>query len=214
VFNEKQNALTLTTTGTSGPATLIADTLNIPQYSGGGGASGIHTIVPFNGFISTMATSASMSASNLTSLILTAENIVFYPYKPQISFTASQLYINVTLLGVGTLGRICIYEDSNGVPLTLLYQSANLDCSTTGIKTATTLFDFNAGETYWLAFQVNTPTCSVSGIPVASSVPISAISTTIYNHLRRNVTFGTSAPSIANPTQASSVPIPFIGIRI
>lgn len=37
----KQGTLTLTTTGTSGAATLISNTLNIPQYSGGGGASGI-----------------------------------------------------------------------------------------------------------------------------------------------------------------------------
>jgi hypothetical protein len=39
VFNGKQNTLTLTTTGTSGAATLVGATLNIPQYSGGGGAS-------------------------------------------------------------------------------------------------------------------------------------------------------------------------------
>lgn len=36
-LNAKQDTLTLTTTGTSGPATLIGSTLNIPQYSGGGG---------------------------------------------------------------------------------------------------------------------------------------------------------------------------------
>jgi len=35
-LNTKQAALTLTTTGTSGAATLSAGTLNIPQYSGGG----------------------------------------------------------------------------------------------------------------------------------------------------------------------------------
>lgn len=39
----KQNAITLTTTGTSGAATLVGDTLNIPQYSGGGG-SGSQTL--------------------------------------------------------------------------------------------------------------------------------------------------------------------------
>ena len=33
----KQNTLTLTTTGTSGAATLVGATLNIPQYTGGGG---------------------------------------------------------------------------------------------------------------------------------------------------------------------------------
>ena len=32
-FNNKQNAITLTTTGTSGAATLVGATLNIPQYS-------------------------------------------------------------------------------------------------------------------------------------------------------------------------------------
>ena len=36
-FNNKQNAITLTTTGTSGAATLTGATLNIPQYSGGSG---------------------------------------------------------------------------------------------------------------------------------------------------------------------------------
>lgn len=35
----KQNTITLTTTGTSGAATLSGSTLNIPQYSGGGGGT-------------------------------------------------------------------------------------------------------------------------------------------------------------------------------
>jgi hypothetical protein len=34
-WNAKQDAITLTTTGTSGPATLVGSTLNIPQYAGG-----------------------------------------------------------------------------------------------------------------------------------------------------------------------------------
>jgi hypothetical protein len=38
-FNGKQDAITLTTTGTSGPATLTGATLNIPQYSSSGGNS-------------------------------------------------------------------------------------------------------------------------------------------------------------------------------
>ena len=38
-LNAKQNTLSLTTTGTSGAATLVGDTLNIPQYSGGGGVA-------------------------------------------------------------------------------------------------------------------------------------------------------------------------------
>jgi hypothetical protein len=38
-LNAKQGIITLTTTGTSGPSTLVGNTLNIPQYSGGGGGS-------------------------------------------------------------------------------------------------------------------------------------------------------------------------------
>ena len=38
-FNNKQGALILTTTGSSGAATLVGSTLNIPQYVGGGGVT-------------------------------------------------------------------------------------------------------------------------------------------------------------------------------
>jgi hypothetical protein len=38
-WNAKQNAITLTTTGTSGAATLVGSTLNIPNYATGGGGN-------------------------------------------------------------------------------------------------------------------------------------------------------------------------------
>jgi hypothetical protein len=38
-FDNKQDALTLTTTGSTGPATLVGNTLNVPQYAGGNNAS-------------------------------------------------------------------------------------------------------------------------------------------------------------------------------
>jgi len=49
-LNAKQNTLTLTTTGTSGAATLVGATLNIPQYSGGGSSNPKAIAVsPFDG---------------------------------------------------------------------------------------------------------------------------------------------------------------------
>ena len=39
-LNGKQDAITLTTTGTSGAATLVGSTLNIPVYSSGSGGFG------------------------------------------------------------------------------------------------------------------------------------------------------------------------------
>lgn len=43
-FNGKQDSITLTTTGTSGAATFVGNTLNIPQYSGGGGSGDLTEI--------------------------------------------------------------------------------------------------------------------------------------------------------------------------
>jgi hypothetical protein len=45
-FNGKQDAITLTTTGTTGPATFSGSTLNIPQYAGSGtGTSILQTVL-------------------------------------------------------------------------------------------------------------------------------------------------------------------------
>jgi hypothetical protein len=56
-LNAKQNTITLTTTGTSGPATLTGSTLNIPQYAAGG--SNLNTWVVNGGFFN-----ATLAASN------------------------------------------------------------------------------------------------------------------------------------------------------
>jgi len=42
-FNNKQDAITLTTTGTSGAATLVGSTLNVPQYAGAGSGTSFLT---------------------------------------------------------------------------------------------------------------------------------------------------------------------------
>jgi hypothetical protein len=57
VFNAKQNAITLTTTGSSGAATLIGDTLNIPNYAGGS-SGGIFGIANTSGVYTYYATPA------------------------------------------------------------------------------------------------------------------------------------------------------------
>lgn len=70
-FNGKQGALTLTTTGTSGAATLVGNTLNIPNYASGGGSGTVTTVsvVSANGFAGTVATATSTPAITISTSI-------------------------------------------------------------------------------------------------------------------------------------------------
>lgn len=65
-----QAPLTLTTTGSSGAATLIGNTLNIPQYSGGsGGTVTTVSVVSANGFGGSVANATTTPAITLTTSI-------------------------------------------------------------------------------------------------------------------------------------------------
>lgn len=66
-INSKQAAITLTTTGTSGAATLVGSTLNIPQYSGG--AAGVTTLEGLSGALQLAAGSNVTITDNGTDTI-------------------------------------------------------------------------------------------------------------------------------------------------
>jgi hypothetical protein len=85
-FDGKQNAITLTTTGTSGAATLIGDTLNIPQYSGG--SSGSDQVLTFQ-IASTINASATtyLNTGVTTTTIENAATMI-----APIAFTLSNMY--------------------------------------------------------------------------------------------------------------------------
>jgi hypothetical protein len=188
-----QSALTLTTTGTSGAATLVGSTLNVPQY-GGGGLQGIHTFLPFPSGNTTSA--VTISINPLSNSNFTANRLVAYPYIPAQSFTASNLFVNVNASAAGSLCRIAIYSDLNGYPNSLLFVSSDLDCSTNGQKTALTTFNFVAGTTYWLAFHGGATTSSLSCILPAQSIPLRMNSiTSAANSVFYSLNFTTPTPS-------------------
>jgi hypothetical protein len=64
-WNAKQGALTLTTNGSSGAATLVGNTLNIPQYSGGSGGSSQWTTSGTSGIQYTLG-NVGIGSSNTT----------------------------------------------------------------------------------------------------------------------------------------------------
>jgi len=128
--------------------------VNGVPISGGGGLQGVHALVPLASGDQVAATLQSSTSGSGGSY--TANRLVAYPFIPNQSFTSSNLQITVTVLGAGALCRIAVYTDLNGNPDTSLFISSNLDCSTTGLKTATASINFVAGTTYWMALHGGT----------------------------------------------------------
>lgn len=203
-LNAKQNTLTLTTTGTSGPATLVADTLNIPQYGGGGGAMGIHALVkPISGRRLGYALGASTTGANFTLARLT-----LVPFIPAYTFTISEILMNCNILGVGALCRLLIYSDNNGFPDAKLFESADLNLSTTGFKVATLTFTFNAGTTYWLGFHGGAITANVVCNNISSVYPMAQTGGSVNYANGYNVTaaLGSAPANITTATLNSAAP--------
>jgi hypothetical protein len=212
-FINKQSAITLTTTGTSGASTLIGSTLNIPQYNGGGGSGlqGVHSILPI---ISNEVTSFTVNAVSLTSLVNTIDRMTATLYYPAQNITTLNLFINVTTLAAGALGRISIYSDNNGIPQNLLYTSADLNLSTTGKKTATVTFNFISGTKYWMVAHTNSGTSALSNVQVSALLPLKNLATNgqpIGTYIAIS-TFASGTPSVFPFGVWSTVTMPFIGI--
>jgi hypothetical protein len=205
-LSAKQNSLTLTTTGTSGAATLNSGTLNIPQYSGG--FQGLHALLPL---ASGRSTYAGTTSQGLASAGIVANRLFAVPFIPNQNITTSALYMNAAGSIASGLARILIYSDLNGLPNTKLYESANLDGSTTGIKTATTTFNFVAGTTYWLCLYVNL-SFSVSQINTSGLIPLNINGVANPNtHVYVPATFG-SAPTTFGTPVITNGNVPFIGV--
>jgi hypothetical protein len=202
-LNAKQNAITLTTTGTSGAATLNSGTLNIPQYSGG--ASGIHALLkPVSGRRLTYQLTTATTGSTFT-----ANRLVLIPFFPANTFTISEILMFGNIAVAGSLCRLLIYSDNNGVPNAKLYESADLNLSTTGFKIATTSFTFTAGTTYWLAFHGNATIANILQTQLGSTYVIAQTGGTVNSAQGYFVTanLGSAPANITSPSfQSGNMP--------
>lgn len=159
----------------------------------GGSATGIHANFTLTSgqFVSSVI--ASMSAQNGA---LVANTMYLVPFYPAQTITCSTLNMSVSIAAAGAVCRILIYSESNGDPNIKLYESTNLDCSTTGVKSVATTFTFNAGTIYYLCIHSSAaitaniaPNTSLMPIPYRSSSQLSA-----WNAFRLTAAIG-SAPS-------------------
>jgi hypothetical protein len=131
---------------------------------------------------------------------------------PANTFTCSSLYIHVNTGAVGANARILIYSDNNGTPGTKTYESVNLSCSTTGVKSVATAQTFVAGTTYWLGVY-NSATIAYIGFPTTALLPITTNFSFAVTQFFINSTFGSAPTTFGTPTFLGGN-APLIGITI
>lgn len=184
-----------------------------PSGSGGGGGGyGIfaQVVPPAGNYILPMIT----TGGGMTNVTTTANRLTLYPMSFANNFTVASFNINVNIAATaGSLARICIYSDRSGTPADLLYQSANLDGSRTGIKEAVTDFVFDVGVVYWVGVHANAA-INIPHVPTSDTLPFIAAVTQPYNQWYQSVSFSTSSPSRFSPTSYNIGNIPSVAIKI
>lgn len=177
--------------------------------SGDLSVKGVHALVkPSVG----SSIAVNVNSGTLSSQAQTANRLIVSPFIPAQTITCSALYINVVTLVAGSNAQILIYSNLNGKPDTKLYQSANLDCSTTGIKTATTTQTFEAGTTYWIGVHTS-GIQSISVIAQASLLTIFNSGLTQITGLFITPTYGSAPTTFGTPSNSTGT-MPLVGITI
>lgn len=142
-----------------GVSSIIAGTgVSVDQATGNvtvSASSGFH--MPLPQILSpNLFYSNNITLNTLTFTNLIADYMYSAPFIPANPLTISKMNIQVSLGVAASLARILVYADDadgGGSPGSVILQSPDIDCSTTGTKTYNVTFTFQAGVTYWLAIQ-------------------------------------------------------------
>lgn len=207
-FNNKQDALV---SGVSIKTINGSSVLGSGDLVVGGGGGGTHVIVkPQTGNQVSALIAPTNSGFNVGAIGFRMQAFPFYPAS---SFTCSSLTLNVTTLIAGGIARILIYSDLNGKPSVKLYESANLDCSTTGLKTASTTFNFVAGTKYWITVQSNNASIAFTLQPQNFSTIVSSfgLATRYTSYILASIAIG-SAPATWTGGTLHAFEFPFVYI--
>jgi hypothetical protein len=142
-----QEPITLTTTGSSGAATFIANTLNIPQYSGGGGSTALSSV--------TEVYTAGLTVDQfylpaITRLNVTANGSAAYRFDQYGTTDDPTIYaINATTIAFnlsGAAGHPFLIQDGTGTN----YNTGLVHVDSTGtVSTGASAQGKSSGTLYW-----------------------------------------------------------------
>jgi hypothetical protein len=167
-LNTKQDTITLTTAGTSGPATLTGATLNIPQYGGG------NSIGELTGDVTTPAATAPSQSVAAT----IANNAVTYAKMQAVSATSKLLGSSSTTTPVQEItigGGLTL----TGTTLTASFLITYRRLTSSSTLDSTDLTNVNTGTTYIIEMNVGTantltvPLNATIGFSIGSQITIS-----------------------------------------
>jgi hypothetical protein len=162
-FASKQNNLTLTTTGTSGAATLVGATLNIPQYTGGGGGSGTVTSVGLTAPSIFTVSGSPVTTSGTLALTYSGNALPLAN-----GGTGATDAANARISLGGTTSGISLFTLTNSVSDKFI--KVNSNNTITLLSAADTRTTIGAGTGSVTSVAMSVPTfLSVSGSPVTSS---------------------------------------------
>lgn len=195
--------------------TAAINAVDAKTGNGGAGALGVHAKEP--GLVSGSYLSQQINASAFSTIAAAANRLDLFPFIPSREIVIDELAVEVTTLIAASQAKIGIYaSDANGNPAALIAGSGNLDCSTTGAKTAAVgPLTLNAGTIYWLAIH-SSSTQTYRGIPVAALQPLghNATLNTSYTIRRATPAFAGGLPANAPATTLTSAIAPWMRMRI
>lgn len=167
-FNGKQNALTLTTTGTSGAATLIGSTLNIPQYQAAG------TYVTAVTASSPLASSGG-TTPNITIQQASGSQSGFLSSTDWTTFNSKQNALTNPVTGTGTTNYLPKFTGSTTIGNSLIFDNG----TNVGIGTSSStngLLVINSTASNGVRFALES-SGTMNGIVALGSNAISGLST-------------------------------------
>ena len=167
-FNSKQDPITLTTVGSSGASTLIANALNIPNYTVSGlGGVPISRNITINGTTQDLSANRTWSVGTVTSVGLTAGTGITLGGTNPITSSGSITVTNAAP------DQTVVLNNGTGINVTGTYPNFTID--NTDLGSAVTLT--SAGGTETLVNDGTGPALATKGVTAGTGISLSSTAT-------------------------------------